>query len=71
MVKAASYANYLVTNGLVIAAKYGNHEKDAAAAAALKAAYRGRTVVQIDPSALNYVGGGIHCCTQQQPMGSV
>ena len=67
VVKAASYANYLATNGLVIAPGYGNAEKDDAAAAALEAAYPGRTVVQIDPSAINFAGGGIHCCTAEQP----
>ena len=70
VVKAASYANYLVTNGLVIAPKYGNQEKDEAAASALMKAYEGRVVVQIDPSVINYAGGGIHCCTQQQPVGN-
>jgi len=69
VVKAASYANYLVTNGLVIAPGYGNAEKDDAAAATLEAAYPGRTVVQIDPSAINFAGGGIHCCTAEQPLG--
>ena len=69
VVRASSYANYLVTNGLVVASRYGNAAKDDAAAAALAAAYPGRTVVQIDPTAINYAGGGIHCCTQQQPAG--
>ena len=69
VVRAASYANYLVTNGLVVAPRYGNAAKDDAASAALEAAYPGRTVVQIDPTAINYAGGGIHCCTQQQPAG--
>ena len=69
VVKASSYANYLVTDELVVAPRYGNAAKDDAAAAALAAAFPGRAVVQIDPSALNYAGGGIHCCTQQQPAG--
>ena len=49
VVKASSYANYLVTNGLVIAPRYGNAEKDDAAAATLEAAYPGRTVVADRP----------------------
>ncbi len=69
VVKAASYANYLVTNGLVIAPGYGHAEKDDAVAATLEAAYPGRTVLQIDPSAINFAGGGIHCCTAEQPTG--
>ena len=69
IVKASSYANYLVTNGLVIAPGYGDQAKDDAAAAILKTAYPGRDVVQIDPTPLNYAGGGIHCLIQQQPAG--
>lgn len=70
IVKCASYVNYMVTNGVVIAPRYGNPEKDAAVARILQAAYD-RDVVQIDPTPINYVGGGIHCVTQQQPAGAV
>ena len=70
VVKCASYVNYLVTNGVVIAPRYGNAEKDDAVARILRAAYD-RDVVQIDPTPVNYVGGGIHCVTQQQPVGAV
>lgn len=71
VVRSSSYANYLVTNGLVIAPKYGDQDKDDMAQDALKAAFPARDVVQMDPSALNYAGGGIHCVTQQQPVGVV
>lgn len=70
IVKCASYVNYLATNGVVIAPRYGNAEKDDAVARILQAAYD-RDVVQIDPTPINYVGGGIHCVTQQQPVGDV
>ncbi len=70
VVKAGSYANYLVTNGVVIAPSYDSPVKDNQMRDFLANAY-GRGVVQIDPSNLNYAGGGIHCCTQQQPIGSV
>jgi len=70
VVKCASYVNYLVTNGVVIAPRYGNAEKDDAVARILRAAYD-RDVVQIDPTPVNYVGGGIHCVTQQQPVGAL
>lgn len=69
IVKASSYANYLVTNGLVIAPGYGDRGKDDTTAAVLKTAYPGRDIVQIDPTPLNYAGGGIHCLIQQQPAG--
>lgn len=71
VVKSSSYANYLVSNGVVVAPEYGNTAKDQAVATALAKAYSGRTIKQINPSAINYAGGGIHCCTQQQPTGSV
>ncbi len=67
VVKSSSYANYLVTNGLVVAPKYSNTEKDTEVVRTLGGAYPDRNIVQIDPSAINYGGGGIHCCTQQQP----
>ena len=70
IVKCASYVNYMATNGVVIAPRYGNAEKDDAVARILQAAYD-RDVVQIDPTPINYVGGGIHCVTQQQPLGAV
>ena len=70
IVKCASYANYMVTNGVVIAPRYGNAAKDDAVARILQAAYD-RDVVQIDPTPINYVGGGIHCVTQQQPAGAI
>ena len=70
IVRVSSYANYLATNGLVIVPCYGNPEKDAKALRALESAYPGRDVVPIDPTPLNYAGGGIHCATQQQPLGA-
>jgi len=69
IVKPSSYANYFAVNGLVIAPRYGNSIKDRAAARVLEKAFPGREVVQMDPSPLNYAGGGIHCVTQQQPVG--
>ena len=71
VVKSSSYANYLVTDRVVIAPKYGSSEKDDMAAETLQAAFKDRAIVQIDPSPINYAGGGIHCCTQQQPAGTV
>ena len=70
VVKPSSYANYFVANTVVVAPAYNNPQKDEEAAGVLAAAYNGRKVRQIDPTALNYAGGGIHCCTQQQPAGN-
>ncbi|RNB87214.1 hypothetical protein EDM56_16185 [Brevibacillus fluminis] len=34
----------------------------------LQAAFPDREIVQINPTAVNWNGGGIHCITQQQPV---
>lgn len=64
----ASYVNFYVCNGAVIAPRFGDREADAAAHAALARAYPGREVVALDVDPIGEVGGGIHCATQQQPV---
>lgn len=73
-VPAVSYLNFLVTNGVVLSAKYGGEgrpahlaESDAKAAAILGRYFPDREIVQIDPLAANWDGGGMHCLTQQEP----
>ena len=63
----ASYANYYVCNGGVIAAQFGDSEADAIAADALRRHYPGREVVTLNVDVLGEIGGGIHCATQQMP----
>ncbi|MCL6283648.1 agmatine deiminase family protein [Ruegeria sp. 2012CJ41-6] len=63
----ASYANYYVCNGAVIAAQFGDRETDRIAQDALQRHYPGREVVTLNVDALGEVGGGIHCATQQLP----
>ncbi|MEM1234483.1 MAG: agmatine deiminase family protein [Pseudomonadota bacterium] len=63
----ASYVNYYVCNGAVIAAQFGDPETDAIAADALARHYPGREIVMLNADALGEIGGGIHCATQQQP----
>lgn len=63
----ASYANYYVCNGGVIAARFGDPETDAIARDALSRAYPGREIVTLDVDPLGEIGGGIHCATQQMP----
>ena len=74
IILAASYINYLVTNNLVIMAKYHKEgrtakvlERDKIAKQILQEAYPNREVIQIDVDILNAGGGGIHCITQQMP----
>lgn len=71
-VLAASYLNYLVTNELVLVAKYGDlysdmKVADAEAVRVLKQAFPKRLVVPIDCRTINVGGGGIHCITMQVP----
>lgn len=63
----ASYANYYVCNGAVIAAEFGDAEADAMAHDTLTKLYPEREVVAVNVDALGWIGGGIHCATQQQP----
>ncbi|MFU1477972.1 agmatine deiminase family protein [Roseovarius sp. C7] len=63
----ASYANYYVCNGAVIAAQFGDPETDDIARDALSRHYPGRDIVTLDVDPLGEMGGGIHCATQQMP----
>ena len=65
----ASYANYYVCNGAVVAAQFGDGEADAIAKDALERHYPGRDVITLDVDPLGEMGGGIHCATQQMPAG--
>lgn len=71
---AASYLNFLVSNGVVLMPAYwkaGRPEsiraKDEKARRALQEAFPGRKIVPLDVEDVNHGGGGIHCITQQQP----
>lgn len=63
-----SYLNFVVVNGGVVTAQFGDARKDAAAREALAAAYPGREVVQLDVDRLMAGGGGIHCSTMHEPL---
>lgn len=63
----ASYVNYYVCNGAVIAAQFGDKKADDRARSVLTDLYPGREIVLLNVDALGESGGGIHCATQQQP----
>jgi agmatine deiminase len=63
----ASYVNYYVCNGAVIAAEFGDKDADAEAAAVLADLYPGREIVMLNTDPVGEVGGGIHCATHEQP----
>lgn len=64
----ASYVNYYACNGAVIAPAFGDARTDTLAAEAFARHYSGREVITLEVDALGYLGGGIHCATQQMPM---
>lgn len=70
-IPAASYMNYLVTNGLVILPTYtsmGTSDKrEKQVEKIFKTQFPDRKIVFIDFMPQNWSGGGIHCSTQQQP----
>lgn len=66
---AAGYINYYVCNRAVIMPKFGDLSADESARAKLAVLYPSRTVVTLTINAIAKGGGGIHCTTQQQPMG--
>ena len=63
----ASYVNYYVCNGAVIAAQFGDEETDEEAVSILAKSYPDREIITVNGDALGEVGGGVHCATQQQP----
>jgi agmatine deiminase len=63
----ASYVNYYVCNGAVIAAEFGDKATDAEAAKILGDLYPDREIVMLNTDAVGEVGGGIHCATHEQP----
>ena len=63
----ATYMNYYVCNGAVIAPEFGDAVADAAAREVLQELFADREIVMVNIDALAAGGGGIHCATQQQP----
>ena len=63
-----SYVNHYVANGVVVLCAFDD-PRDADAARVLASAYPGREIVLVDARDIFRFGGGIHCITQQQPIG--
>ncbi len=63
---AASYINFLIVNGGIIAASFDD-AKDAEAKAILQRIFSEREVVVVPGREILLGGGNIHCITQQQP----
>ncbi|HEY0109344.1 MAG TPA: agmatine deiminase family protein, partial [Fibrella sp.] len=76
IVPSCSYLNYVISNGVVLLPAYwkpGDSEvckkRDAEVLALFKQHFPDRKLVPINPVKLNYSSGGMHCVTQQQPVG--
>jgi agmatine deiminase len=63
----ASYVNYYLCNGAVIAAQFGDDVADEKAKSTLQSLYPDRKIILLNADPLGESGGGIHCATQQQP----
>ena len=63
---AASYVNFYIANGAIIAPAFGT-ETDAPARDVLARLFPDREVVQVMAREILLGGGNIHCITQQQP----
>lgn len=63
-----SYMNFYICNGAIITAQFGDAVADAAAKAALAAAFPGRVIEMLNLDRLYNGGGGVHCATQQEPI---
>jgi len=63
---AASYVNFLIVNGGIIAPCF-NDRKDGEARAILQRLFPEREIVMLPGREILLGGGNIHCITQQQP----
>lgn len=73
-VPAASYLNFIITNGLVLIPGYWSpgkaqsvKQKDAMVKSIMAEFFPERQILQINPASLNRYGGGMHCIYQVEP----
>lgn len=73
VIAAASYLNITITPNVILGQKFGtpddpvNTQRDAEVQRIMEEVFPGRTVVMIDPVAVNLGGGGLHCVTLHHP----
>ena len=63
----ATYANFLILNGAVLAPVYGQPENDAEALRVIGEAFPDRDIIPIDARTIIRQHGSIHCLTMQLP----
>ncbi|CAK9330033.1 unnamed protein product [Citrullus colocynthis] len=65
---AASYVNFYIANGAIIAPQFGDQKWDEEAVRVLASAFPNHEIVGVEGAREIVLGGGnIHCITQQQP----
>ncbi|KAJ6438988.1 NADPH-dependent 1-acyldihydroxyacetone phosphate reductase [Purpureocillium lavendulum] len=65
---ALTYVNYLLVNDGVIFPQFGDKKADAAALKVIRSIYKNREVEPVYIGELPFLGGGIHCSTQEVPI---
>jgi agmatine deiminase len=63
----ASYANFLIINGAVLAPVFNQGKRDRNALGLIHECFPNRDVLAIECSDLVFEGGALHCISQQQP----
>lgn len=64
----ASYANYLVTNGVVLVPTFGQKRSDDRAMGIISEMFENREICGIESRYFLMEGGTVHCLTQQEPL---
>lgn len=71
-VASASYLNFIVANGVVVLPDYVPHGTPRATQARVRRlfedAFPGRTIRFVDAIGANWVGGGLHCASLNEPL---
>lgn len=67
----ATYANYLVANGVIFMPTYAQPDKDELAMRTIQIAFPGYKVVGVDCRTLLRQHGSLHCATMQVPAGII
>lgn len=67
----ATYANFVITNGMIIMPVYSQPDKDKEAEDVLRRAFPGYVIKGMDSCTVIRQHGSLHCCTMQYPDGVI
>lgn len=68
---ALTYVNYLMVNGGIVFPAFGDEDADTAALKIIQNLYPDRTIQAVNTQTLAFLGGGIHCSTQEIPVSAI